>query len=99
MTNIVFAADHCQVVELCGLTVPGFYPNLAHAFGLSFYLVQGTIAPPIGVDLQFHDEFSVNILELERHLGGLASVRSRDTELVRVLKPLDISADHEGGLS
>ena len=76
MTNIVFAADHCQVVELCGLSVPEFYPNLAHAFSLPIYLVQGTSAPPTGVDLQFHDEFSVNILELERHLGGLASVRS-----------------------
>ena len=76
MTDIVFAADHCQVVELCGLIVPEFYPNLAHAFGLSFYLVQGTSAPPTGVDLQFHEDFSVDILELERRLGGLASVRS-----------------------
>ena len=76
MTNIVFAADHCQVVGLCGLAVPEFYTNLAHAFGLSSYLVRGTNGPPTGVDLRFHDDFSVDILKLERRLGGLASVRS-----------------------
>ena len=64
MTNIVFAADYCQDVELRGLIVPEFYPNLANACGLSFYLVQGTRAPPTGMDLQFHDGSSLDILEL-----------------------------------
>ena len=71
MTNIVFVPDHCQVVELCGPSVPEFYPNLARAIGLSFYRVQDSSAPPTDVALQFHDDFNVDVPKLERCLDGL----------------------------
>ena len=72
--------------RFCGGSLPGGGIVRSHRPGVLsqsrprlqpfFYLVQGTSAPPTGVDLQFHDDFSVDILELERRLGGLASVRS-----------------------